>query len=99
MISLCTVTISNPILGGTGTNSWHLRTDSVQTTQTDPVNNLMGHLHDFYTAVAGVFAIGTVVAWDGTSVEVGGDQALATHDDDWSVASTAGTNPLPPANA
>lgn len=89
------MTLSHSALGGTGTNTWHLRSigalpPSVGGEECSEIIN------DFYTDRAGALASGLVVAFDGELVGVGPDEGTSITVPPWSVTGSGGGNPLPP---
>lgn len=91
------VTISNGILGGTGTNTWHLRTITGPTGLAT-ANILMGHVHDFYENMNNYFHDDTVFNFNGEFSGVGESENTVITGDTWQANGTTTTWPLPPAN-
>lgn len=90
------VTITHPSIGGTGTNTWHVRTDSIGDGGDVTLGVLSEMIHTFYDAINDRFAGGTVAAFDGEwqQIDSGGDALIGV--DSWSVAVAGSEPPLPP---
>lgn len=90
------VTVQSPSLGGIGTNTWHVRTDSIDDAGDDTLQALGDHLETFYTAIQVYFAGLSNVSFDGvwSQVDSGGETVIQR--DGWDIASTTGGTPLPP---
>jgi len=95
-----TVTIDHPSLGGTGTNTWHVRTTGSDPLDAPELGGLSSILEDLYEDLVLYLASGTVVTFDGvwTSVEAE-PQINATDGEPFTFTSEASQAGLPPANA
>jgi len=92
------VTITHPSLGGTGTNTWHARTDGVDDAGDATLQDLIDALETFYSSVTAIVAGQTTFATDGTWIRVDGDEATIIDKDGFSVTAGTSQGPLPPAN-
>lgn len=89
------VTISHASLGGTGTNTWHLRTVG----DINEGGDMEGHselIEAFYFDRRPAIANGAVIAFDGTLTGVGPDEGSFWTCDPWTVTATGSNEPLPP---
>lgn len=93
------VTIAHPALGGTGTNTWHLRNANVDLSDAGEFEDLMGYVKTFYEVCGSVFPNGTNIAWNGELAGVGDDEGTYWQADPWTVAGQSNTPVLPPATA
>lgn len=91
------VTIAHPSLGGTGTNTWHVRGAGTAAPEAGLLNAQASVVKDFYADLAGVFPTDTVIACDGVFVGVGPDEGTIIDTIAWSDESSSGGDPLPPA--
>lgn len=91
------VTLNNGVLGGTGTNTWHIRTIAGPTAASN-AEILFEHLREFYDDRKGAFPLGTTVSWNGVFAGVGADEGESLETAPWSVLGTGNGNSLPPAN-
>lgn len=93
-----TVEISNPILGGTGVNIWHLR-DNGEANPDPEIDAMIDNLADFYTTVCQWSSTRTTYSFDGELVQVGDPSPdLKTGRHTFSISGTASADDLPPAN-
>jgi len=72
------VRLSHASLGGTGSNSWHFRSDGDFSGIGDAADDVSATIKAFYTACASLFPDTAVISWDGTVIGVGADEG-ATH--------------------
>jgi len=93
------VTISNAVLGGTGTNTWHLRTIGPDAGAPDLIDDLMGIVKQMYDTCNALFAGGTTIRWDGQSAGVGPDEDHYFEGTAWNIFSAGVGDSLPPATA
>lgn len=94
-----TVQIASPVLGGIGTNTFHMRTGGEIESDEDSISDLMAAVQDFYDAMHFYSPTGTVFSFDGLSSGVGDDEGQYVNTDPWSVTGAASGGSLPPANA
>jgi len=91
----CPVTITYPGGGSPGVNIWHVDTGSLGAGP--QIDQIMGNVQDFYTAIRTLLGQNTVLAFDGVAVDVAtGLEVQATA---WSVTGTLNTAYLPQATA
>lgn len=77
------VNIVHPAVTGPAVNIWHMRTDGdVETSTADAA---MGALEDFYSALTGQMAGGSIFRWLGEMTTVGPDPVTVTPGTPWSV--------------
>lgn len=93
------VRINNATLGGTGTNTWHMRESGTGLGVHDHLNNIMGWVEDFYTAVQGSFDGATSFVFSGELLGLGAAEGDVQTVDPWTVAGADAGPSLPPANA
>lgn len=94
------VTISHPVLGGQGTNTWHARaTDPVTGGPESDLNSLMALLEQFYADCTGIFAGGTSFNFSGEMAQVGVEDPALYSVEAWSYTASNSDPALPPANA
>lgn len=91
------VSVSHGALGGTGSNTWHLRTP-VEVFNAIDANTLLGVIETFYTDVASVIGTGTTIRFDGTLIGVGASDGEFQEIDPWTVVGASNSAILPPAN-
>lgn len=94
-----TVEIASPFLGGTGVNTWHMRTAGGGLPDSGILTTLLGRLQTFYGDLIGYMAGGTVVTASGEFVEVGTDDPTFIDIEGWSDTQGSLLDPLPPATA
>ena len=100
MIWRAVVTLTHPALGGTGTNTWHLRVlDGAVIDEAAAGAVVMETVRQFYDGIKGIFAGGTLVRWDGALTGVGPDEGTFGNAGPWSVSPEGGSDPLPPATS
>lgn len=95
-----TWTLEHPSLGGVGTNTWHARTTAV----TDPgqlieLNALNAQLGALYVDLEGIYAGGTVIAFNGEWTRVDGATPDIVGADVNALVVGGTAAPLPPATA
>lgn len=93
-----TVEIASPSLGGTGTNTWHIRTYEPTTDQGAQLDIQLEAIHTFYDSINDRFAVDTVISSDGVCTQVDDSSGTVFDRDGWSVATTGESDPLPPAD-
>lgn len=93
------VTIDHPCLGGTGTNTWHLRSAEPSTGATNQLDGLMEQLRLTYVRWAAFMAGNALVRFDGNFIGVGPNENQFEAGDDWSVTPGQADPPMPPATA
>lgn len=91
-----TVVITGAPLGGTGTNTWHARTDGIADAGDATLQGLTDALEDFYAAIDQVHPSGINRSFDGTWVRVDGDEETIIDTNGWSHGVLTGGSPLPP---
>lgn len=93
------VTIDHPALGGTGTNTWHVRTTGSDPLDAGELQGLTDIIEAFYTGLEPILAAATHLAFDGVWTSVGANPQVNTTDADaWTITSTGSDAPLPPAD-
>jgi hypothetical protein len=94
-----TWTISNPALGGTGTNTWHCRTIAVSgdPAEKDQLDALNLNLGQFYVDVADIYAAQTTLNFNGEWVRVDDDSGTIVRGGSNQVVVPGAGNPLPPS--
>lgn len=90
-----TVTLNNPDLGGTGTNTWHVRTDTGEGLVA--LNPMAATLEDFYTAILDIYTQQTFVRFDGEWAGVGADEGDFLQGTDWEVQGQDSGGGMPPS--
>lgn len=90
------ITITNSALGGSGTNTFHIRQGSPLGTAAGEAENIMGWIKDFYDACSGMFQGGTAFRYDGTLEGVGPNIGNTLDTPPWESLGTAGAATLPP---
>lgn len=90
------VTLNHAALGGTGTNTWHLRTAISDVGQ---ANVIMGLVEDFYTGINGYFPDSASINWDGELVGVGANEGDFLEVADWTVVGGTAGGVLPPSQS
>lgn len=93
-----TVTLNNSDLGGTGTNSWSLRTEDPGALDVANLNNLSELIETFYTDHSGTYSTDTSIRFDGLFNGLGDDEGQLVEGDTWTVDGVSGGESLPPAN-
>lgn len=94
MLARAVVTLNNGILGGTGTNTWHIRTAEAPL---PAMNQLMEYVRTFYETVDADYAQGTAIKFDGEVIGVGPDEGESMQGDVWQVDGTGNPKALPPS--
>jgi hypothetical protein len=95
-----TVTISNPALGGVGTNTWHCRTAGIVDAEVKlQLESLTSGLHDFYTAMANVLAAPSIVDHSGEWIRAEDGESEIQQVAGFNLSDIGAGDPLPPANA
>lgn len=96
----CTVDLDFGAGTGRGTNSWTVRTVDVGLGEIENIQDLMGQVQTFYTALAGKFPANTTMSWDGSAQQLGvAEPAYQESAAGWSVAGGAAANTYGPAPA
>lgn len=90
------VRLNHAALGGTGTNTWHLRTDGIDLAA---MNELMGYVETFYTDINGYFPDSAAIVWDGTFEGVGADEGEHRESAPWTVVGGTAGGCLPPSQS
>ena len=95
-----TVEITHPSLGGTGTNTWHVRTIDVAGGGANPqLGTISEWLESFYTGLTAITAGGTSTIFNGEWIRVDGAQPDLETAGDFAVGSGTTVAPLPPSNS
>lgn len=97
-VSRANVIISHPSLGGSGSNTWHLRSTGDAVEDAFELDGLILKVKDFYTAQADFWPSGMVCRFDGLFSGVGPSEGRFRATDPWQVTTTSTDTPLPPAN-
>lgn len=90
------VTIQGSPLGGTGTNTWHARTDGIDDAGDAALQGLTDSLEDFYGSIDQIHPSGITRAFDGVWTRVDGDSGDVLDTTGWSHGVLTGGSPLPP---
>ena len=99
MIVRAVVTITNANLGGTGTNTWHVRlAEPPVTSVTEALEDAMEAIRLFYDQIKPTFNTVTEFRWDGLAAGVGPDEGQFLETTGWSVVGILAGGTLPPAN-
>lgn len=91
------VKINDGVLGGTGTNTWHIRTLEASPLFAD-ADFLADVIHDFYFARKAAYDVSTAINFDGEFTGVGPDNGDHVTGATWGVSGTSNTGHLPPAD-
>lgn len=96
------VLIRNSFLGGTGSNTWHVRTlGSIGPGPEDADAQLQGLtdiLEEFYTAILPILGGGTIVSTEALWTSVDESEAVAIDVDGWSLTASGADQICPPAD-
>lgn len=93
-----TVEIDYADFGGTGTNSWHLRTQTGGIDTVAEANGLMEIVEDFYTACTGIFPDTAAFRFSGELQGVGPEEGETINVDPFTTVGGGAGDSLPPAN-
>jgi hypothetical protein len=93
------VRIQSPVLGGVGTNTWHLRSDSLDPLDPEGPPEVAGIIQTFYGGIRGLLPNSTTVSQDGTVQGVQAAEGQTQNVTPWSYTGTGGPPSLPPALA
>lgn len=93
-----TVTLNNSDLGGTGTNSWSLRTMDGGAPGLADLNDLSDLIKTFYTDHSGTYSTETTIRFDGLFNGLGDDEGELLEGDTWNVPGVSSGDSLPPVN-
>lgn len=83
------------VSGSPGANVWHGRLTAI--VGPSDVDDLLEPLHDYYTAIAGLFCADLTMAFAGECTGLGDDAGDTFMGTPWSVTGTAGVDHLAPA--
>jgi hypothetical protein len=92
------ITLDHPNLGGTGTNTWHVRTTFGGVGEDIELGGLTDILETFYASGETLWAPGTVIRFNGEWTNVAGDNEVDNDVDPWTVTIEGDPTSMPPAN-
>lgn len=93
------VTLNHASLGGTGTNTWHIRTVASGSAAADDVASAMSLVQGFYGESSSMFPDSLAVRWDGTARGVLTSENDVVERDPWLVVGVVAGGILPPSQA
>lgn len=91
-----TVEIQYADFGGTGTNTWHLRTVNDGVDMVPDANNLMGLVEDFYTGCAGIFPDTASFVFSGELAGIAAQEGDTVNVTGWTTTGAVAGDSLPP---
>jgi hypothetical protein len=92
------ITLDHPNLGGTGTNTWHVRTTVGGPGEDIELGGLTDILQTFYASGETLWAPGTIIRFNGEWTDVAGDNEVDSGVDPWTVTIDGTPSSMPPAN-
>lgn len=87
--------MNHPVLGGTGTNTWHARTSGPLPGAEADLEDLADMLNSFYVGVSTVMPVGTAIGFSGEWQEVMSEDPDFVSNPPWTIGAGGNAGPLP----